>query len=64
MPTDERILGFSNHWYIPVLASARPMEIAGLGLRVATAVYFLAMKLEAFHGRGNDDVMSSHDLED
>ena len=29
-----------------------------------TAVYFLAMKLEAFHGRGNDDVMSSHDLED
>jgi hypothetical protein len=22
------------------------------------------MKLEAFHGRGNDDVMSRHDLED
>jgi hypothetical protein len=22
------------------------------------------MKLEAFHGRGNDDVMGSHDLED
>lgn len=64
MPTDERILGFSNRWYMPALASAQPMKVAGLRLRVVTAVYFLAMKLEAFHGRGNDDVMSSHDLED
>lgn len=64
MPTDEGILGFSNRWYAPALASAQPMEIAGLSLRVVTAVYFLAMKLEAFHGRGNDDVMGSHDLED
>lgn len=64
MPTDERILGFSNRWYMPAIAAAQPMEIAGLDLRVVTAVYFLAMKLEAFHGRGNDDVMGSHDLED
>jgi hypothetical protein len=64
MPTDERILGFSNRWYTPALASSQPMEIAGLGLRVVTAVYFLASKLEAFHGRGNDDVMGSHHLED
>jgi hypothetical protein len=64
MPTNERILGFSNRWYMPALASAQTMEVAGLGLRVVTAAYFLAMKLEAFHGRANDDVMSSHDLED
>ena len=64
MPTDERILGFSNRWYAPALESAQYMEIAGLGLRVVTAVHFLAMKLEAFHGRGKDDVMVSHDLED
>lgn len=64
MPTDERILGFSNRWYMPALASSQPMEIAELGLRVVTAVYFLAMKLEAFHGRGDDDVMGSYDLED
>lgn len=64
MPTDERILGFSNRWYMPALASSQPMEIAELRLRVVTAVYFLAMKLQAFHGRGDDDVMSSHDLED
>jgi hypothetical protein len=64
MPTDERILGFSNRWYVSALDSSQRMEIAGLSLRVVTAVYFLAMKLEAFHGRGSDDVMSSHDLED
>lgn len=64
MPTDERILGFSNRWYTSALESAQHVDIAGLGLRVVTAVHFLAMKLEAFHGRGNDDVMGSHDLED
>lgn len=64
MPTDERILGFSNRWYVPALASAQLVEIAGISARVVTAVHFLAMKLEAFHGRGTDDVMGSHDLED
>jgi hypothetical protein len=64
MPTDERILGFSNRWYTPALESAQDVDIAGLRLRVVAPVHFLAMKLEAFHGRGNDDVMGSHDLED
>ena len=64
MPTDERILGFSNRWYMPALGSAKHVEIAGLRPRVVTAIYFLAMKLEAFRGRGDDDIISSHDLED
>lgn len=64
MPTDERILGFSNRWYVPALESAQPTDVAGVSARVVTAVHFLAMKLEAFHGRGKDDVMGSHDLED
>ena len=64
MPTDERILGFSNRWYMPALGSAQHVNVAGLRPRVVTAVHFLAMKLEAFHGRGKDDVMGSHDLED
>lgn len=64
MPTDERILGFSNRWNVPALASAQPVDIAEISARIVTAVHFLAMKLEAFHGRGKDDVMGSHDLED
>lgn len=64
MPTDESVLGFSNRWYEPAIASAQSVEIAGLNIRLITPVYFLATKLEAFHGRGNDDYSGSHDLED
>lgn len=64
MPTDERILGFSNRWYAPAIASAQYLEVAGLRIRLVTPIYFLATKLEAFRGRGNDDYGGSHDLED
>jgi hypothetical protein len=31
---------------------------------MVTPALFIATKLEAFHGRGDDDVFASHDLED
>ncbi|OLD12458.1 MAG: hypothetical protein AUJ01_16205 [Acidobacteria bacterium 13_1_40CM_3_65_5] len=64
MPTDERILGFSNQWYAPAINAAQDLEIAGLRTRVITSPYFLATKLAAFRGRGHDDYSGSHDLED
>lgn len=64
MPTDSRVLGFSNTWYIPAIRSAQTVLIAGHQVRLVTPVYFIATKLEAFHGRGQDDVVMSHDLED
>jgi predicted nucleotidyltransferase len=64
MPTDERVLGFSNRWYAPAIAAAQRVTIAGLDIHVVTAVYFLATKLEAFRGRGRNDYRGSHDLED
>jgi hypothetical protein len=64
MPTDERILGFSNRWYEPAIASAPNVEVAGLTIRLITPVHFLATKFEAFRGRGNNDYRGSHDLED
>ena len=64
MPTDERVLGFTNRWYAPAIASAETMVIAGLRIRIIAPVYFLATKLEAFRGRGSNDYRSSHDLED
>jgi len=33
-------------------------------IRVVTAPYFCATKLEAFKGRGKGDYLASHDLED
>jgi len=65
MPLDEKILGFSNRWYKPAMDSAVVHELEpGLRVRVVTAVYFCATKLEAFAGRGKHDYQSSHDLED
>ncbi len=33
-------------------------------IRLITAALFLATKFEAFHGRGQNDYLASHDLED
>jgi hypothetical protein len=64
MPLDEEILGFSNRWYAAAMASAVRHQLAGdLVVRLVTAPYFIAAKLEAFKGRGKGDFLS-HDLED
>ncbi len=64
MPIEEKVLGFANRWYRPAMLSADRVELAGLTLRRVTPVYFVATKLEAFHGRGDGDYLASHDLED
>jgi hypothetical protein len=64
MPTDERILGFSNRWYSAALRHAHEIEVSDLHLRVVTAPYFVGTKLEAFRGRGGGDFYASRDLED
>jgi hypothetical protein len=64
MPTDERILGFSNRWYAPAIASAQSLKVAVVRIRLVTPPYFIATKFEAFNGRGNNDYSGSHDLED
>ena len=64
LPTDPSILGFSNRWYRAALQNARPLAIESLTIRMITAPYFLATKLDAFHGRGKQDYRLSRDLED
>lgn len=65
MPLDEDILGFSNRWYRPAMNTAEIHRVsADLDIRVVTAPYFLATKLEAFRGRGQSDIYTSKDLED
>ena len=64
LPTDERILGFSNRWYGPAIRAAQTIRVGRHDIRVVTTPYFLATKLEAFHGRGGHDYRASHDLED
>src|SRR6187431_717685 len=56
MPMDEGVLGFSNRWYPMAIDTAQRFNIAGHGARIVTPPLFIATKLEAFHGRGGDDV--------
>ncbi len=65
MPPDEEILGFSNRWYSETMRNAVVRRLpGGTDVRLASAPYFLATKLEAFAGRGQGDFAASHDIED
>jgi len=65
MPTESKILGFSNEWYSPAINNSEKIKLdKNLEINIVTAPYFFATKIEAFLGRGHGDYISSHDLED
>ena len=65
MPTDETILGFSNRWYPFAVETARYIALPStVEIRLILPPVFVATKLEAFAGRGNNDFLFSHDLGD
>jgi len=65
MPTYPEILGFANKWYDGGLATATEYKIdEQCTVKIFTAPYFIASKLEAFKNRGNNDGRLSDDFED
>ena len=65
MPTDQKILGFSNRWYPMAMQQAESVTLpSGNEIRLVSAPCFLITKLEAFEGRGKGDYQLSHDMED
>ena len=65
MPVDEKALGFTNIWYKDAVATAEDYVLNdALTIKLITPEYFVATKLEAYLGRGKDDALSSHDIED
>jgi predicted nucleotidyltransferase len=65
MPTDEKILGFSNKWYSEVIAQAKRISLpSNREVNLISSPLFIATKLEAFYDRGNGDYGQSHDIED
>jgi predicted nucleotidyltransferase len=65
MPDDPDILGFSNRWYKDGIETAIEHALpSGRVIRHLTPPLFLATKLEAYGGRGRNDPLGSHDLED
>ena len=64
MPTDEKILGFTNRWY----ELAAKMQLSsklpsGIEIRHISAPLMIAVKIESFYGRGEGDYLH-HDMED
>lgn len=65
MPDDKEILGFGNRWYTPALATAIRYRLpSGTDIRVVAPACFVATKLEAWKGRGRNDLLASRDVDD
>jgi len=65
MPTDEKILGFSNKWYAEGFKTSIDYTIDDQHIvKIFSPPYFIASKIEAFKNRGNNDGRLSSDFED
>lgn len=65
MPTDVKILGFSNQWYKKAFENTITYQLSNdITIKTVTPPYLLATKIDAFNSRGNNDFLASHDLED
>ena len=65
MPDDAAVLGFTNRWYTEALQTATPCALpTGQTIRLVTPPLFVATKLEAYKGRGDNDPLGSRDIED
>ncbi|MDP2175221.1 MAG: nucleotidyl transferase AbiEii/AbiGii toxin family protein [Bacteroidota bacterium] len=65
MPTNDPTIGFSNKWYPDGFNQAVEYKIdEQCTVRILSAPYFIATKLEAFKGRGQNDGRTSQDFED
>ena len=65
MPTRDGILGPPNRWFSAAMRDATEVDLGhDVTIRLISAPCFVATKLEAFQGRGQDDYQLSHDIED
>lgn len=65
MPDKEDILNFGNRWYQLAWETATDYPLTKeTTIRLVKPVYFVATKLQAYLGRGNNDPLASRDIED
>ena len=64
MPCDDRVLGFSNRWYLEGIKRSIIYTLpSGRNIFIFSPLYILASKVEAFRGRGKN-FYHSKDIED
>lgn len=65
MPTDEKILGFSNRWYPEGIKNKISVGLPNkTEISIFTTPYFIASKMEALKDRAGNDLRFSQDFED
>ncbi|MDD3687696.1 MAG: hypothetical protein PHE56_13140 [Bacteroidales bacterium] len=65
MPTNDKILGFSNIWYSEGIKSREEVKISNeIAIFILPVEYYLATKIAAHNSRGGSDLRQSHDFED
>lgn len=64
LPTTEDVLGWKSKWFAEALDESTAITVGRRKVRVVTAPYFVALKLEAFEDRGAGDFVTSTDFED
>jgi predicted nucleotidyltransferase len=64
MPMNGELLGLASRWFPEVARHSQMVDLGGLSIRVASAPYLLAIKLEAYKDRGAEDPIASVDLQD
>jgi predicted nucleotidyltransferase len=65
MPTNDSSIGFTNKWYPDGFVNAINHQIDEMvTIKILSAPYYIATKLEAHKSRGNNDGRTSHDFED
>jgi predicted nucleotidyltransferase len=63
MPTEPKVIGFSNKWYPEGFANAIDFKLdSNSTIRIFSLPYFMASKWEAFKGRGKNDYRTSKDF--
>lgn len=65
MPSKKEILGFANIWYKNIKENSQKYQLpSGNEIFILKLPYFIATKIEAYHGREEKDFRLSHDIED
>lgn len=65
MPTEDKVLGFSNRWYPAGFKAAVSHTLdEEMVIRIFSVPYFLASKWDAHKARGGNDLRLSKDFED
>ena len=64
LPVREEVLGWRSKWFEEALDAAKTVEVGGLPVKVISAPFFVALKMEAFEDRGKGDFIFSTDFED